>query len=237
MNLDTSTVMPAIVPPIAIKPDALAPRTATTQPAETAPTSSMTPGLILFGRDERGRPHASCFAATDAEAPARAATLMGLHTLVVTEVCQTLAAELPQGRLFESGKAFVPFCSARLFADLLAAAGLPDAPLVKAANKAAEAPPASNGGSGSGGAAGGAGGAAMPPGDVAPIDPWAGVTLGSVVLAKGDDEDGYYAAKVIATKVDQNFVLTWVDYPDLMEFTRHRHDLGLLRPGPAPQAK
>jgi hypothetical protein len=156
---------------------------------------------------------------------------------VGTEAHQSLATGLPQGRLFESGKAFVPFCSARMFADLLAAAGLPDVPPVRAAGKAAEAPPAPTGSSGSGGAAGGAGGAAKPPGDAAAADPWASITLGSVVLAKGDDEDGYYAAKVIATKADQGFVLTWVDYPDLLEFTRHRHDLGLLRPGPAPQAK
>lgn len=235
MNLDTVPLTPAIVPSIGIKPDALAPLTATTQAAETAPTSLMTPGLVLFGRDERNRPHASQFAAADADAATRAAELMDLHALVITEAHQTLAAGLPQGRLFESGKAFVPFCSTRMFADLLAAAGLPDAPPVRAAAKTAEAPPALAGGSSSGGAAGGAGGAAKPPGDAVPADPWAGVTLGSVVLAKGDDEDGYYAAKVIATKADQNFVLTWVDYPDLLEFTRHRHALGLLRPGPAPQ--
>lgn len=237
MNPNTSTFMPLTVPPIAIRPDARTPLKATAQPAGTVPTSSITPGLILFGRDDRGRAHASSFAAADVDAATRAATLMDLQTLVITEAHQMLAAGLPQGRLFESGKAFVPFCSARMYTDLLAATGLPDAPPVRAANKAAEAPPASNGGSGSGGAAGGAGGAAKAPGDGAPTDPWAGITLGSVVLAKGDNEDGFYAAKVIATKANQNFVLTWVDYPDLLEFTRHRHALGLLHPGPAPQAK
>ena len=237
MNLDTAPLTSAAVPSIAIEPGLVAPPPASADHVPKPTPDETAPGLILFGRDERGRPHASHFAATEAESAAHAAALMGLHTLVGTEAHQSLATGLPQGRLFESGKAFVPFCSARMFADLLAAAGLPDAPPARAANKAADAPSASAGGSGSGGAAGGAGGAAKPPSDAAPTDPWAGVTLGSVVLAKGDDEDGYYLAKVIATKADQNFVLTWVDYPDLLEFTRRRHDLGLLHPGPAPQAK
>lgn len=232
MNLDTAPLTPVAVPSIAIRPRLVPPPVSTDHVSK--PTLNETgPSLILFGRDDRGRPHASCFVAAEIEGATRAAALMGLHTLVVTEAYRTLATGLPQGRLFESGKAFVHFCSARVFADLLAAAGLPDVPLVRAANKAAEATPAPTGGSGSSGAAGGAGGAAKPPAD----DPWAAVNLGSVVLAKEDDGDGYYAAKIIATKADQNFVLLWEDYPDLMEFTRHRHALGLLRPGPAPQAK
>ncbi|WP_336489455.1 hypothetical protein [Methylobacterium nigriterrae] len=52
------------------------------------------------------------------------------------------------------------------------------------------------------------------------------------MLAKEDDpDDGYYLAKVIATKADNHFVLKWVNYPNLMEFTRHRLALGLLHPG------
>ncbi|GJE48413.1 hypothetical protein GOFOIKOB_1442 [Methylobacterium tardum] len=237
MTLDTAPLAPAAVPSIAIKRGIVAPPAASTDDVPEPRPDRTAPGLILFGRDERGRPHASRFVAAEAESAAHAAALMGLHTLVGTEAHQSLATSLPQGRLFKSGKAFVPFCSARMFADLLAAAGLRDAPPVKAANKAVEAPSAPTGGLGSGGAAGGAGGASKPPGDAALTDSWAGVTLGSVVLAKGDDEDGYYAAKVIATKANQNFVLTWVDYPDLLEFTRYRDDLGLLHPGPAPQVK
>ena len=237
MILNTAPLAPAAVPAIAIKPRLVAPAPASTDDVPEPTPDETARGLILFGRDERSRPHASRFVAAETEPAARAATLMGLHTLIITEAHRTFAAGLPQGRLFESGKAFVPFCSAPMFADLLAAAGLPDAPPVRAAGKTTDAPPAPAGGLGSVGAAGGAGGAAKPPGDAVAIDPWAGITLGSVVLAKGDDEDGYYAAKVIATKANQNFVLTWVDYPDLLEFTRHRYDLGLLYVGPAPQAK
>jgi hypothetical protein len=52
------------------------------------------------------------------------------------------------------------------------------------------------------------------------------------VLAQGDEEEdeGYYAAKVILTKADDHFVLSWIDYPDLPEFTRARKALALLHP-------
>ncbi|MCJ2070064.1 hypothetical protein MKK75_14880, partial [Methylobacterium sp. J-030] len=71
-----------------------------------------------------------------------------------------------------------------------------------------------------GGAGAGSGGGAKPPFD------WADIGPGSLVLAQGDDEDAYYAATVVATKADDHFVLTWVDYPDYPEFSRSRRALG-----------
>ena len=50
------------------------------------------------------------------------------------------------------------------------------------------------------------------------------------MLAQDDDEDGYYAAKVVATKANDHFVLTWAHYPDLPEFHRARRALALLNP-------
>ncbi len=93
-----------------------------------------------------------------------------------------------------------------------------------AVSKAAQAASSTSGSQGSGGTAGGAGGGAKPPFD------WDDIGLGSLVLAQGDDEDAYYAAKVVATKADDHFVLTWADYPDYPEFSRARRALGLLHP-------
>lgn len=96
-----------------------------------------------------------------------------------------------------------------------------------AASKAAQAAPSTSGGQGSGSTAGGAGagsGGAKPPFD------WDDIGLGSLVLAQADDEDAYYAAKVVATKADDHFVLTWADYPGYPEFSRARRALGLLHP-------
>lgn len=203
------------------------------QPPTFVPCPGPQPGLILLGRDERGRPHASAFGPGDAPAAERAATLMGFATMIVAEEHQRLASSLPKGRIFDSGKAFVPFCSTQTFARLLEAAGLPDTPVpVRVAAK-----PAGAGASAVGGQGRGAGGSAAgdPPatrtGTKAPAD-HSQIGIGSLVLAQGNDEgdDGYYAAKVIATKADDAFVLTWAGYPDLPEFSRSRRALALLHP-------
>lgn len=51
------------------------------------------------------------------------------------------------------------------------------------------------------------------------------------MLAQADDEGAYSAAKVVATKADDHFVLTWAGYPGCPEFSRPRSALGLLHPG------
>ena len=66
------------------------------------------PALILFGRDERGRPYASAFGPADASAAERAASLMGLNALAVLKEHQAFASSLPKGRVFESGRYRVP---------------------------------------------------------------------------------------------------------------------------------
>lgn len=192
--------------------------------ATLAPPTPPTP-LILFGRDERGRPHASSFVGSEVAAIEAAARLMGLSFVAAgTDAVRDLAASLPAGRLFPaSGKAFVPFCSGALYDRLLAATGTPDTPrsakaTSKAASKAAgaEAAPAGAAGSATGGAAaggpagkggggsgggGGGGGGAKAPGD------WPSIRIGSIVLAQADDEEGYYPARVAATKADDHLVL------------------------------
>ena len=221
-TLPASMIGPSLIaPPIMIPPE---PATRT----KPAP-------LLLFGRDERGRPHGACFVGSAAAAVERAADLMDLYFIAAeTDALRDLGAKLAKGRLFPaSGKAFVPFCSAALYERLLAATGSPDAARpIKAATKPAEAGPGAGGKQGSG--AGGSG-AGDPPatraGMKAPAD-WSQIGLGSLVLAQGDEDDneGYYVAKVIATKAGDSFVLTWAEYPDLPEFARPRKTLALLHP-------
>lgn len=101
------------------------------------------------------------------------------------------------------------------------------APAIAASGPTQASPPAGDhrGSSGTAASAGaGLGGGAKPPFD------WDGIGLGSLVLAQADDEDAYYAAKVVATKADDHFVLTWADYHGYPEFSRPRLALGLLHP-------
>lgn len=224
MTLEAVPLATPALPRLALAPPA-PPRVAPT-PSKTAPPVAPAPALILFGRDESGRPHASAFSATDAENASRAAALMGLHTLAVGEKNDIIAAGLARGRLFASGKAFVPFCAEVVFARLLTAAGLPDVPMpLEGAGKAAGTSPPTNAGSGG---LGGTDGSGAPPS--APRD-WSAIGIGSVVLACQGPMEGWWEAVVTYTKANDSFVCVWRDFPDDGEITRARKDLGLLPPG------
>src|SRR4051812_23404994 len=77
--------------------------------------------LVVFGRDNAGKPHASRFDASDAELAEKAAGLMGMQVLRPdTGEQRALAAKLPRGRVFASGRAFVPFVKAAVYGPLAA---------------------------------------------------------------------------------------------------------------------
>lgn len=191
-----------------------------------------TPSVIVFGRDDRSRPHASRFAADDVEAAERAAALMGMHVLAVSnDEHRTLADGLPIGRVFESGRAFVPFVKSDLFDKLMAAAGFPNTPQpIRAATRPAGSPPTPKGDHGSNDTPGGGGGAHKPPCD------WADIGIGSLVLATtGGPQEGWFEAVVMYTKADNHFELRWRDFPLDGNISRHRRELALLHPGTIPQ--
>src|SRR4051794_14640931 len=147
--------------------------------------------LIVFGRDNSGKPHASRFDASEAEVAEKAAGLMGMQVLrPETGEEQALAAKLPRGRVFASGRAFVPFVKAAVYGPLAAfgrlaggeGAGEPDSGCTAGAGDAAghtqpgepRDPASPNGGNG-GGPAGG--------GDPPAPGTWADIDAGSLVLA------------------------------------------------------
>lgn len=62
----------------------------------------------------------------------------------------------------------------------------------------------------------------------APVDPWAAIKVGSVVLASDARDDGWWEAVVV--KLEQNGAtlrLKWRDFPDLGEFTKPLTRVGL----------
>jgi hypothetical protein len=88
---------------------------------EKAPSLKI-PAAILFGKDRTSKPHASYFLEGDLAAAVKAAELMKMRVLLTdTDERRAVAAELPQGRIFQaSGRAFVPFVSAQLYRRLVA---------------------------------------------------------------------------------------------------------------------
>lgn len=83
--------------------------------------SEKVPILVVLGADIDGKWHASRFDETDATPVTRAAELMGFHVIRVTadkDEVYGIAEALPPGKIFSSGKAFVPFVAYSAFEKL-----------------------------------------------------------------------------------------------------------------------
>ena len=186
----------------------------------TAAVSGQHPSLahpvIILGRDDRGKPHASFFPAIDAHAARQAATRMGMFALnVVTDETRGFLPTLPKGKLFDSGKAFVPFVKQDTYQRITA--HLPEDQRVKAdeIRTLPEQP------------------------EAAPVRPdktehkpegWDKIIVGSIVLATEGPLEGWYEARVLKQYEDNRLRLEWRDYPEEPAFTRRIDQLALLHP-------
>ncbi len=209
-----------------VDPVAIETRPEASPPLEQGASIPM-PALIVFGPDKDGKPHASWFAEQDLTLATKAAGVMGMRTLPLQEEAAfAIAAQLPQGRVFASGRAFVPFVAKGVYARLNALAG-PGEVIVPAADAKA-----------AGGAAKGPNepsiSEAQPNGEVARYPRnWAGVAIGSLVLISEGEGDGWYEAEVIEAKAGGIYALRWRDWPDLPLLVRRREHMALLHPNTA----
>lgn len=201
-----------------------------TKPRTAEPKDKPAAALVLFGLDERGKAHAAWLAEDNAEAGAAAAEVMGMFALPVEDdAVQALARQVPQGKIFASGRAFVPFVKASLYDAL--AAHLPEDQ-----REAARQPVRASGGKVSSNsyavASGAADGRRPGPASVQHDFPedWSKIKVGSVVLASEGREDGWYEADVIEALPDNRYKLRWHDSPDLPTFERSLMEIALLHP-------
>lgn len=189
------------------------------------PSHGLLPAGLILGRDNNDRPHAAWFVAEQLEAAQGAAQLMDLHFVSVGDNhdLAAIATKLPKGKLFASGKAFVPFIGGATFDKLLpyapSAAAEHKEPKPKT-NKVKAAAPAQDDPTKP---------PAAPKGVDQPKD-WQSIKLGSVVLASESREDGWFEAIVIEEVSEDVFGLKWADYPDYDPFLRHRQRLALKFP-------
>lgn len=189
----------------------------------SSPSYDLLPAGLILGRDDGNRPHAAWFMHGQLEQAESAAALMNMHFVAVGENhdLAAIATKLPKGKLFDSGKAFVPFIGGAVFETLLPhappAAAEHKEPKPKAAKVKASAAPADD--------------PALPPAPTLGIDlpkDWSAIKVGSVVLASESKEDGWFEAKVVEAKPNDVFILRWSDYPDYEPFVRHRERLALM---------
>ena len=187
------------------------------------------PSLVLFGRDDAGKPRASWFDAVSADLATRAADVMKMRVLKIeTDEQKAVARQLAPGRVFASGRAFTPFARAAVFGKLVELAHLAQ----EAGEANAATGVAASAGNGASAAAGGfgapssGGGASHAP---KRPDDWDVIGIGSVVLATSGVEDGWWESIVIGVN-GESFTLKWRDFPRDPVFVRPRTELALLPP-------
>jgi hypothetical protein len=183
--------------------------------------SEKVPILVLLGQGTDERWHASRFAETDETLVVRAAELMGFHVVRVSsdnEELYGIAESLPVGKIFSTGRAFVPFVARAAFDKLRALVDggviVPapseqpaDAVLPSAAMFTTEAATAAT---------------AL----------WSKIEVGTVVLAAQPDLYGPGWWQVVVVGVDgDDLTLRWVDDPAEEPFRLTRRDVGLRHPG------
>lgn len=190
------------------------------KPAKEVPPTA----LVLFGLDERGKAHGAWFPQQTAEAAVAAAETMGMFSLPVEDdAVRLLTGRLPQGKIFPSGKAFVPFVKASFYDALMA--HLPESER----DRARQPMQASGGEEASRTEAAGAGAGAATVQRDKPED-WSKIKVGSLVLASDGPGDGWYEADVVEALPEDKFKLRWFEWPDLPDFVRPVTDIALLHP-------
>ncbi len=196
------------------------PTKAVAKPQPEATLAPEPPKFIMVGLDDQAKPHASWFAEEDGDAAAVAADLMNMALIDITsEELASIAAKLPRGKLFESGKAFVPFVKRTVYEQL--AKYLDDDYLTTAAARVEAVQAASAEGY-----------AKVSKGEIPPRQPedWSKLAVGDLVLATDDPEDGWYEALVLEAAGDDRFRLRWRGWPELPTFTRAFAEIALLHP-------
>jgi hypothetical protein len=188
------------------------------------------PAIILFGTDDSGKPHASTFNIDQRHDAIKAAGLMGFRALAVEgEILTVLAAKIPAGKVFSSGKGFVPFVKREVGAQLdKFATDHPDqlitvpAPVEDASSSAedTDGPDANY----------------VTAADEQPKS-WTDIKLGSRVLAVDDPDDGWWVA--IVQHVHESgtqghpcpmYKLKWEAFPDDAAFNRRFDHVALVHP-------
>jgi hypothetical protein len=218
--------------------------TEVTSEASTSEPSVSTgrPAAVLFGLDDQGKAHAATFESEELEAARKAAGLMDMQMAELQgEDHMAAVAQVPRGRLYATGKAFVPFVKRDLYERLLAivrpsAAG-EGAPTTGQAGEqvskdaTAPRPDAAEIASHDRPPVTGPSEPEIHPLKVAygrPSD-WQAVAKGDLVLAQESLSDGWWEAVIVEQEGDV-ITLQWRDYPRLPKFLRHREGLALINP-------
>jgi hypothetical protein len=174
--------------------------------------------LFVFGVDDDGKPRGARFSEFNERVVSAAGQMKLTFVHPASAAFTEVAMKLPIGRLYASGKAFVPPIRRDLLVKLKAVLEAPgDGSQVHQPTPAQTAERTN--------AAGGVAAAGLP-------RTWDSIDVGQLVLVE-DDDPGYGWWPCLVTKrEDQVLTLRLRDYPDKGTYVRHVAQVGLLNPGP-----
>ena len=177
----------------------------------TVPVDRTATPVILFGLDDKDKRHASYFDADLGSQAFDAAAKMGMVALPVNHPdLAALGGQLPKGKIFESGRAFVPFVKEPLFNQL--AAHLPKGTDLVAMRSAASSA---------------SGDESKSERVVSYPKDWSVLAVGNMVLA--DETEGWWEA-IVEAVTGSTLTLSWRDWPGEPRFQRARDKVALLPP-------
>jgi len=166
--------------------------------------------VVLLGLDNGGKSHASKFPPGQSEAALRAARLMKLRAVRVTDAgLHADLKKLPDGKIFATGRGLVPFVKRELYAKFAALLGTASEESLVDETETKVKDAKSHSG----------------------IDPavWDQLDAGSTVVAKASSEEGWFEAIILSVDREQDAVtLKWRDYPTEPVFNASRKQLGLI---------
>jgi hypothetical protein len=171
--------------------------------AADKPTSA----LIVLGYDDQQKSRGARFVDANPNLVAKAAQLMDLNVYEAANGgLADVVRKLPVGRLYSTGKGFVPNIRQSLYSEIVAAlAGAPEA----ARGKDEDLPTVASG---------------LP-------KTWDDIGPGHLVIAQESLENGWWEA--ICIKRDGDMLsLRFRDYPKLPKFSRHKTAVALICPEP-----
>jgi hypothetical protein len=181
--------------------------------------------VVLFGLDETGKPRAARFSGEHTDLAAKAAGLMNLIICCVNSAeLTTIAQRLPAGRIHANGRGLVPNVRQDLYDKLIEATrpatntgsdnhtGKPGASPTDTSAPTLDAP--------------------SPAPSVAQGYPrdWDDISVGHLVIAQTNAEDGWWEA-IVTDRAGDSLTMRWRDFPGYPKFVQHRTAVALLKPG------
>jgi len=169
--------------------------------------------LFVYGVDDAGKPRGARFSEFNEKVASAAAEMKLTFVNPASAAFTEIAMRLPVGRLYASGKAFVPPIRRDLLGKLKAALASPGD------DSQVHEPTPEKGKERDGVVAAG-----LP-------RTWESIDVGHVVLVDDSPEFGWWPC-VVLNREDQVLTLRLRDYPDKGTYVRHIAQVGLLNPGP-----